>query len=218
VWPPSQVRGLSCVRMARNSAPPTPADRCRSDRCRVRAGSVARSRGMPVTAPTTRAMPTTTGSATWGKPGPPRTQHPEPAPPRVPHRPGRRPFAVLRPPLALPRHQLPGRRLTLHCRHGQAGRADGPPGRRGASRKQKPARVPGSPSAGGPRPESRRRPARRLPSRRWTARCRAPPLRGRDRSGRTQLVSTVPLVLPPGRPARHRGRMTIGRRGRGAAR
>ena len=216
-WPPSRVRVLTCLRVALNSAPPIPADRCRSDRCRVQAGSVARSRGMPVRALTTRAMPTTTGSATWERPGPRRTQLPEPAPPPVPGPPGRRPFAVLSLALALSRRQLPGRRLTLHCRHGQAGQGDGPPGRPGVSRRQKPARAPGSPSAGGPGQAARRPSAAlRMPSRRWTTRCRAPALRERDRSGRTQSVSTVPLVLPPGRPAPHRGRMTIGPCGQGA--
>jgi len=204
VWPLSQVRGLSRRPTAQNSAPPTPADRCRSDRCRVPAGSVAESLGISVTAPTTRATPTTTGSATWAKPGPRRTPLLEPAPPPVP-----RPPALLRS-AVLPRRLFPGRRLTRSYRSGQAEAADGTPGPPGAHPRQNPARTAGSPSADGPRPAGRRRPAHRLPCRRETTRCRAPAQCELDLSGRPQPASTVPRVLLPVRPARPRGLMTIG--------
>lgn len=200
--------------MAENSAPPTPADRCRSDRCRVPAGLVAESRGISITAPTTRATPTTTGSVTWAKPGRRRTQLPEPVPPPVPRPPARPRSAVLRPPLALLRRRFPGHRLTRHCPRGRAEAAGGTPGPPGAHRRLNPARTVGSPSADGPRPEGRRRLALRLPGRHETTRCQAPAQCEPDLSRRPEPASTVPRVLPPVRPARPCAPMTIGPSGR----
>jgi len=200
--------------MALNSAHPIPADRCRSDRCRVPAGLAAAGTGMPITAwVAALVMPTTTGSAIWVRPVPRRTRllvataQPVMPPPVAP---ARRRSAALSLPLAFPRDLCPHRQLTPHCRRGQPAPAGSIPGRVRArhplSRHQKA----GGPSAGGPMRVGRVRPAHRLPRRRLTTRCRARAPRAPDLGGHPLPVSTVPRVLPGAFPSLPHGLMTTG--------
>jgi hypothetical protein len=232
VWLQSPVRSLLRHPTARNSDLIIPVGRCRSDRCRVPAGSVAGSSGTPIRM-TQLAMPTTTGSATWAKPDRPRTQLLGPAPPPGPPRHARLMCAVLRLPLplrrsavfrllralrwsavfrlprVLPRHLFASHWLTRPCRCGQQAPADCKPGRLVARRRRNLDRAAGNRSADGPRPNGRLRSTHRMAGRRWTTRCRAPVLSERDLSVPPRPVSTEP-GLPAAGPDRPRGLMPIG--------